>query len=187
MSLAQLWASFQSLPSLPKSKFGLSAADSPVCGFVYVPGPCGCLQWTLLWGWEFLLLLQHPQVFSAGGFEALFLHAGTLSCSVCLAPQSFLLVYPHANVGLLRPPATSLPQVLSNWLPVSTLLPVWVNVSSLTPWLSDFHTVQFSVSCFLFFKFVVVLWVVHRGTMYLSMPPSWPCKHFYTSNRRRKT
>ena len=31
------------------------------------------------------------------------------------------------------------------------LLPVWVNVSSLTPWLSDFHTVQFSGSsgCFL--------------------------------------
>ena len=32
------------------------------------------------------------------------------------------------------------------------LLPVWMNVSSLSPWLSDFHTVQFSVSssCFLF-------------------------------------
>ena len=32
------------------------------------------------------------------------------------------------------------------------LLPVWMNVSSLTPWLSNFHTVRFSVSsgCFLF-------------------------------------
>ena len=32
------------------------------------------------------------------------------------------------------------------------LLPVWMNVSSLSPWLSDFHTVRFSVSsgCFLF-------------------------------------
>ena len=31
-------------------------------------------------------------------------------------------------------------------------LPVWMNVSSLTPWLSDSHTVRFSVSsaCFLF-------------------------------------
>ena len=31
-------------------------------------------------------------------------------------------------------------------------LPVWVSVSSLSPWLSDFHTVRFSVSsgCFLF-------------------------------------
>ena len=32
------------------------------------------------------------------------------------------------------------------------LLPIWLNVSSLTPWLSDFHAVRFSVSsgCFLF-------------------------------------
>ena len=36
--------------------------------------------------------------------------------------------------------------------PSPPLLPVWMNVSSLTPWLLDFHTVQFSVSsgCFLF-------------------------------------
>ena len=36
--------------------------------------------------------------------------------------------------------------------PSPHLLPVWMNVSSLSPWLSDFHTVQFSVSsgCFLF-------------------------------------
>ena len=30
--------------------------------------------------------------------------------------------------------------------PSPPLLPVWMNVSSLTPWLSDFHTVQFSGS-----------------------------------------
>ena len=36
--------------------------------------------------------------------------------------------------------------------PSLPLLRVWMNVSSLSPWLSDFHTVQFSVSsgCFLF-------------------------------------
>ena len=36
--------------------------------------------------------------------------------------------------------------------PSPPLLPVWMNVSSLTPWLSDFHTVRFSVNsgCFLF-------------------------------------
>ena len=36
--------------------------------------------------------------------------------------------------------------------PSLSLLPVWLSVSSLTPWLSDFHTVRFSVSsgCFLF-------------------------------------
>ena len=30
--------------------------------------------------------------------------------------------------------------------PSLPLQPVWMNVSSLTPWLSDFHTVRFSVS-----------------------------------------
>ena len=44
-------------------------------------------------------------------------------------------------------------------------LQVWMNVCNLTPWLSDFHTVQFSVSSgwFFVFKFVV-----------LPTPPSWP-------------
>ena len=44
MSLAQLSASFQSLPVLPTSKLGPSGADSRVGGFVYVLGPCGSLQ-----------------------------------------------------------------------------------------------------------------------------------------------
>ena len=47
-------------------------------------------------------------VFSQG-FEALFPHAGTLGSVVCLAPQLFLLVYPHTNVGLPGLPATALP------------------------------------------------------------------------------
>ena len=36
--------------------------------------------------------------------------------------------------------------------PSPSLLPIWVNVASLSPWLSDFHTVLSSVSsgCFLF-------------------------------------
>ena len=50
-------------------------------------------------------------------FEALFSYPGTLGCAVCLAPQLFLPVYLHANVGLPSlqaiassgPPATALP------------------------------------------------------------------------------
>ena len=53
-------------------------------------------------------------------FEALFPDAGTLGCTVCLAPQLFLPVYLHVNVGLLSPPATTLPQVPSTLLPIST-------------------------------------------------------------------
>ena len=39
--------------------------------------------------------------------------------------------------------------------PSPPLPPVWVNVSSLSPWLSDFHTVWFSASsgCFLFLNY----------------------------------
>ena len=51
-----------------------------------------------------------------------------------------------------------------------------MNVSSLTPWLSDFHTIRFSISSGYFFvlKFVVLLLVVQGGTVYLPMLPSWP-------------
>ena len=60
--------------------------------------------------------------------------------------------------------------------PSLTLLPVWMSVSSLTPWLSDFHTVQFSgiAGCLFVFKFVVVLLlVVQGGKVYLPMSLSW--------------
>ena len=46
-------------------------------GFVYILGPCGSLQWTLLWGWQFVPPPQTPQVFPVRGFEALFHRAGT--------------------------------------------------------------------------------------------------------------
>ena len=39
---------FQSLPLLPTSKLGPSGADSQVGGFVYILGPHGSLQQTLL-------------------------------------------------------------------------------------------------------------------------------------------
>ena len=73
MALDPLSVGFQSLPPLPTSKVGPSGADSPVGGFVYILGPCGSLQGTLLWGWEFLLLPpQPPQVFSIRGLRLYF-------------------------------------------------------------------------------------------------------------------
>ena len=95
-------------------------------------------------------------MFSVRGFEALFPHAGTLGCKVCLAPQLFLLVYPHANVGPPGLPA-ALPWSSPPSCPSLPLLPVWMNVSSLTSWLLDFHTVRFSgcSGCFLFFNLLL--------------------------------
>ena len=110
MPLGQLSASFQSLPPLPTNKLVPSGADSLMGGFVYILGPRGSLQRTLLGGWEFLLLLlQPPQVFTASSFEALFPRTGTLGCSVCLAPQLFLMVYLHKNVGPRTPSTATLP------------------------------------------------------------------------------
>ena len=130
MALAPLSVGFQSLPPPPTIKLGPSGTDSQVGGFVYVLGSCRSLQWTLLWVWEFLPLTpQSPQVFSISGLRLYFPHAGAL--------------------GHHPPPCceSSLP-----CCPSLPLLWVWMNVCSLSPWLSDFHTVRFSVSssCFLF-------------------------------------
>ena len=51
--LSARWLSVTSLQ--PSSKLGSSGGDSQVGGLVYVLGLRGSLQWTLLWGWEFLL------------------------------------------------------------------------------------------------------------------------------------
>ena len=111
-------------------------------------------------------------------FEALFPCSGALGCTVCFAPLPFFPVYLWANVGPQGLPATTLWGLLAatwpapfhnpppRWVrqpppcsessppgcPSPPLLPVWMNVSSLSPWLLDFHTVRFSVisGCFLF-------------------------------------
>ena len=48
MALALLSAGFQSLPPLPTSGMGPSGSDSNAGGLVYILGPCGSLQQTLL-------------------------------------------------------------------------------------------------------------------------------------------
>ena len=90
----------------------------------------------------------------------------SLGCMVCITPQLLILVYLHSNVGLPQsascclaspsPPCTTSPAQCSSCCfavhplrpgcPSLPLLPVWMNVSSFTPWLLDFHTVQFSGS-----------------------------------------
>ena len=69
------------------------------------------------------------------------------------------------------------PSPLHPGCPSPKLLLIQMNVFTLTPWLSDFHTVWFSGSSgyFFVFKFVVVLLlVVWGGKMCLLTPPSWP-------------
>ena len=124
MVLAQLSAGFQSLTPLSTSKLGPSGADSQVGGFVCVLGPCGSLQQTLLWGLEFLLSPQPPQVFLVRGFGALFPCAGTLGCMVCLASQF--------SACKCRTACSTSCHLASSSLHPGCLL-VWMNVSPLTP------------------------------------------------------
>ena len=98
----------------------------------------------------------------------------TLDYAVCLTPQLFLPVYLHKNMGPPIPQVTPWPGLLAAALPAPALqpplclLPVWMNVSSLTPWLSDFHSVRFFCQFWrvFVFKFVVLL-VVRGGTVCL--------------------
>ena len=124
-------------------------------------------------------------MFSVRGLEALLPGTGTLGCVVCLAPQLFLSVYLHVNVGLPNPPAatspgppaTAWPRVLSSPLPISTP-PMGLDecffFNSLVVGL-PYSSILCQFWLFFVFKCVVVLLLVVRGgTVCLPMPPSWP-------------
>ena len=124
-------------------------------------------------------------MFIAKGSEALVFHAGTLGCIVCLTPQLFLSVHPHVNLRLPSPPATALPtwsarchlamHHLCLSCPVSAPPTSLDKISSLTPWLSNFHMVWFSSSSgyFLFLNWLLSFFWLCEKTEYLPMPPSW--------------
>ena len=63
---------FSHFPRYPQVKWALLVLI-PGGWFVYILGPCGSYQRTLLWGWEFLPMLpQPPQVFSIWGLRLYF-------------------------------------------------------------------------------------------------------------------
>ena len=76
----------------------------------------------------------------------------SVSFPSCSSQFIFMRMWDHPVCQLLPCRESSLTSCLS-----PPLLPVWMNVSSLTPWLLDFHTVQFSVSfgCFLFLNLLL--------------------------------
>ena len=135
-------------------------------------------------------------------FEALFPRTGALSCAVFFAPLPFLLVYLCTNVGPQDLLAAALPAPFHNLPPrwvrqppchesslpgclSPPLLPVWMNVSSLSPCLSDFHALRFSVSSGCFFVFKLLLsffWLCEEAQcVYLHLhlgQKSQYCEHF---------
>ena len=153
MLLTQLLEGFQSLPLLPTSKLGLSGADSQVGVFVSVLGPSGSLQ-ELSCEAESSSHCLNPQRFFHS--EVLRLYFPVLEYWVAwsvLLPScpSQLICMQLWDCPLHQP----LPghEFSPPWLPI---LLVWMNVSSLSPWLLDFHTVRFSGS-FGYFLFLNLL------------------------------
>ena len=154
---------------------GPSGADSWVGGFAYVLGPCGSLHGTLLWGWEFLLPLQPPQIFLVRGYEVLFPCTGTLGFPVCLAPQLFLLVYLHAmwDHPVLQSPLCH--ESPPTQLPVSappTSLDECFFFNSLVVGL-PYSLIFWQFWLFFAFIFVVLLLGLQGGKVYRPLPPSW--------------
>ena len=109
MPLARIWAGFQSLPPLPTSKLRPS--------WCLFPGRWVCVHSRTLCVSPMNSLVRvgvsptttTPTGFSVRSFEALFSHAVTLGCTVCLAAQFFLPFYLNVNVGLSASPATTSP------------------------------------------------------------------------------
>ena len=197
MALALLSAGFQSLPPLPTIKLGPSGADSWVGGLVHTLGPCGSLQRTLLWGWEFLPLLpQPPRVFSIRGLR---LYFPTLEPWVARS-TSFLLVCLCTNVGLQGLLAVALPSLFHNppphWVCQSPSCckssPPRLSISAPPTGLDEcffFISLVVGLPCssifcqFWVFFVVVLLLVVRGGAVCLPTPPSWPeaLIHFFVN------
>ena len=141
-----------------------------VGGFVYILGLYGPFKQTLLRDQQVLPEPQTPLVFIARSYETLFYwrwNPGLRSLawgsdhSLLSCPSQFLstmhecgtLILPAA-AATTSPPAPRHRHTVSfpPSSPAPPHLPIWMKIASLDPWLSDFHTVQFSGSseCFLF-------------------------------------
>ena len=175
--LVQLSASFHSLLPLPTSKLGPSGAD---------------FQWVVLCTFYNPVALSNELSFEAGSFSRCLLNPHG-----CFQSEVWGFISPTLEPWVAR--STLLPchssQFIYVWMwglrvcqpppcqdsslpscPSLPLLPVWMNVSCLSPWLLDFHTVWFSVSsgCFLFLNCCCPSFDCARGTVCLSMSPSLP-------------
>ena len=109
--------------------------------------------------------LSHSTVVSPGLST---LKCGTTWCTSCC------LTHPS-------PPVATLPRVLSTCCPPLPLLLVWMSVSSLTPWLSDFHVVQFFCLSwlFLFFNLLLSFFWLSEEAQYSTYASIWPENIFF--------
>ena len=173
---------FSYFPQLPTSKSGPSGADSQVGGLVDVLEPCESSELSCLAGSSLPQCynphrLSQPEVFWGFLFPHWNIGLYNLSCSPLVPPSLFTR---KCRTTCSTSCLASLPG-----FPSLPLLPVWMNVSSLTPWLLDFHTIWFSGSsdCFLFLNLLSFFWLCEEAKfIYLCLHLGWsPWDDFKTT------
>ena len=137
MLLAGSWMAFSHFPCYPQAKWALLVLIPMWIGLCMFWDPVGLSNYLSCEAGRLSHCHLNPQGVFNQWFEALFPRAGALGCAVCCRVCQLLPRRPAALVLQPRPCRTSSPSSCVS-LP---LLPAWMNVSSLTPWLSDFHTV----------------------------------------------
>ena len=145
MALALLSARFQSL-LLPVIKLGPSGAYYQCVSLCTFQDPMGLTNKLPV-----KLVVSSTSTtprFIVRDFQALFSCTRTLGCIVCLIPQLFLLVYPHANVGLSGLPVATLPTLVLQLPPSCESSPPCLPVSAPPPSLGE---------CFFFNSLVIGL------------------------------
>ena len=152
-----------------------------VSGFVWVLGPCSHFKWTLLRNCKFLPYPNHHWFLQPEVVRLYLPGPGTLGCTVWsgagiagspgIPPNSYQthkIFINFMNVGVPVLPLLSL-HAASHPLCTGTLslplLPIWMNVASLKPWLSGVFVLRLAV---------ILLAVVRGGEACLPMPPFWP-------------
>ena len=190
MLLAWLLPHFQSLPPLPESEWCPSSccpgADFWVGGLVYILGPCGPLQQTLLRDWQFLTLPQPLQIFTARGYEALF--AWSWNPGMCgLSWAGIVHSPPHLFLPVLSAHQCGSARSTGRWLATCSF-PPWLPTSAPPPRLEEcfffnslfvrhpYNSISIQpafLGWFLFLDWLVIFLVVRGGEVYLYMPLSW--------------
>ena len=135
------------------------------------------------------LTAETPQVFIAWSFEVISSWHWNPGLHCLSHSPGLLLVYLHENVGSPSPLATASPSwstsfhlasILSALTAHLLLLPVWMNVPSLTPWLSNFHTLQFSGSsgCSMFLNWLLSFFWLCKEAKHI-----YQCLHLHQNSK----
>ena len=128
-------------------------------GSACILGPRGSFNWTFLRDLQFLWLHQHPLFFYSQKLWSFISQCWKPGlCSLAWGWDGSLPRCPSWFLSTTRECGTThsagychclAATILCPLCPGSRsppLLPIWMNISSLNPWLSDFHTVWFSGS-----------------------------------------